>query len=112
MVGDKKVGEIFCGIQEVVLSSLLAVQKTVIQDDRCFELYGYDVMIDNDLRPWLLEVNASPSLAASTPLDYDLKSALLDDTITVLDCEGYLTGGELRVGGYDLLYRDGERVSP
>lgn len=33
------------------------------------QVFGYDVLIDEDLRPWLLEVNASPSMARENKLD-------------------------------------------
>lgn len=28
----------------------------------CFQIIGVDVFIDNDLKPWVLEVNDSPSM--------------------------------------------------
>ncbi len=37
----------------------------------------YDVLVDETLRPWLLEVNASPSLARDTPLDCEVKDRLV-----------------------------------
>ena len=37
--------------------SLLAVQQVMISDKHCFELYGYDLLIDQDLKPWLIEVD-------------------------------------------------------
>ena len=36
----------------------------------CFEILGMDVMIDNKLKPWLLEVNHTPSFCTDTPFDY------------------------------------------
>merc|ERR1712216_1093777 len=108
----EKVSELFYAIQDVIIYSLLSVQKVMIQDKHCFELYGYDIMISSDLKPWLIEVNASPSLSANTANDYEMKFAMLDDTVTILDFEKYLTGDEVQIGGFDLLYKNGSRISP
>ncbi|XP_072206059.1 probable tubulin polyglutamylase TTLL9 isoform X4 [Excalfactoria chinensis] len=98
---------LFADMDNIFIKSLQSVQKVIISDKRCFELYGYDILIDQDLKPWLLEVNASPSLAASSQEDYELKCHLLEDTLHVVDMEGRLTGKEKRVGGFDLIWNDG-----
>merc|ERR1719446_1961518 len=77
----------------------------MINDKNCFELYGYDMMIDRRLKPYLIEVNASPSISADTADDYELKFGLLDDLLNIIDIEKNLTGKEQHVGGYDLVYQ-------
>lgn len=112
LAGQDVANHLFYEIESIVINALLAVQKVMINDKHCFELYGFDILIDTDYRPWLLEVNASPSLTANTVDDYHMKFGMLDDALTIIDLEKYLAGTEVQVGGFDLLYRDGHRYSP
>ncbi|ETV74521.1 hypothetical protein H257_11044 [Aphanomyces astaci] len=105
--GVARVDRLFYQIQMVIIRSLQSVEKILISDKHCFELYGYDIMIDENLKPWLLEVNASPSLSANTPQDYQLKCGMLNDMLDIIDLETKLKTKEDRVGGFDLVYRDG-----
>lgn len=50
-----------------------AAAESGAPEGTCFELYGFDVLLDGDLQPWLLEVNTGPNLAAPTPLDMHIK---------------------------------------
>ncbi|XP_019907512.2 probable tubulin polyglutamylase TTLL9 isoform X2 [Esox lucius] len=105
--GTKTVEALFKDIDNIFVRSLQSVQKVIINDKHCFELYGYDILLDQDLKPWLIEVNASPSLTASSQEDYEMKCHLLEDTLHIVDMEGRLIGKEKRVGGYDLMWNDG-----
>jgi tubulin polyglutamylase TTLL9 len=97
----------FKQMDDIFIKSLQSVQKIMINDKHCFELYGYDILLDGNLKPWLIETNASPSLTASNQEDNEVKNRLLDDMANVIDMEGRLTGKEKRVGGFDLIYNDG-----
>ncbi|XP_061832362.1 probable tubulin polyglutamylase TTLL9 isoform X2 [Nerophis lumbriciformis] len=105
--GIQVVETLFTEMDNIFISSLQSVQKIIINDKHCFELYGYDILLDENLKPWLIEVNASPSLAPSSQEDYDMKYRMLEDTVNIVDMEKRLTGKEKRVGGYDLMWNDG-----
>ena len=55
-----------------------------MNDKHCFEMYGYDVLVDENCKPWLIEVNASPSLTTTNKADKLLKTKLLNDVMTVV----------------------------
>lgn len=50
----------------------------------CFELLGFDVLIDQNGKPWLLEVNQAPSFATDSDLDHQVKHKVISDTMKLL----------------------------
>lgn len=54
------------------------------QGSHCFELLGIDVMIDTQLKPWLIECNTLPSFGTDSPLDREVKKAVLEQTLRVI----------------------------
>ena len=59
----KSVGEKLFGIQPVL----------------CFEIFGYDFILDNEFNPWILEINNNPGLSISSPLIAKIIPRMIDD---------------------------------
>ena len=51
----------------------------------CFEILGFDVMLDHKLTPYLIEINYTPSFTTDTPLDKFIKKNLIYDTMNLLN---------------------------
>ncbi|KAM9804686.1 tubulin monoglutamylase TTLL4 [Neosynchiropus ocellatus] len=49
----------------------------------CHELFGFDIMLDEKLKPWILEVNISPSLHSSSQLDVAIKGQMIKDLLNL-----------------------------
>lgn len=49
-------------IKDLVIDCFLAGMPTLNPNkrDNCFELMGFDFLIDEDFRVWLIEVNTNP----------------------------------------------------
>ena len=46
-----------------------------------FEIFGYDFMLDEDLRPWMIEVNTNPCLELSSPYLGKLIPAMVENAV-------------------------------
>ncbi|CAG9317785.1 unnamed protein product [Blepharisma stoltei] len=84
-------------IYELVVKAILSVEEILIDNARklglhrnnCFDLFGFDVLLDSNLKPWLLEVNLSPSLATDAPLDLHIKGNLIADAFNLIGVRVY-----------------------
>ncbi|XP_073959548.1 uncharacterized protein isoform X3 [Choristoneura fumiferana] len=66
---------------EASISSL--TKANITSRYNCYELFGVDVLLDEDLKPWLLEVNISPSLHSASPLDIHVKGPLVTAVLNI-----------------------------
>jgi hypothetical protein len=84
-------------IKDVLIKTLIAVEPHIYQATTrctmhrnvCFELFGFDILLDSNLKAWLLEVNISPSLSSSSPLDKQIKTVLICDTLNLVGVTPY-----------------------
>ena len=51
----------------------------------CFEVLGFDVMLDSQMKPWILEVNHDPSFETESALDFKIKRQLISDTLRMVN---------------------------
>eukprot|EP00117_Sycon_ciliatum_P007104 scpid26015/ scgid5637/ Tubulin monoglycylase TTLL3; HOTTL; Tubulin--tyrosine ligase-like protein 3 len=63
--GDKW-DSIYTGMKDAIIGTLLSMQDIVECRKHSFELFGADFMLTEDYRPWLIEINCSPALSATT----------------------------------------------
>lgn len=57
------------------------------EKSRCFEILGFDILIDKNLNPWLLEVNCMPSLSTDSQFDYDLKHSVVKGALKIISLQ-------------------------
>ncbi|CAL8111533.1 unnamed protein product [Orchesella dallaii] len=78
-------------MEEIVVKTLLSAEELITSNTHCmpnrysgYELFGFDIIIDQELKPWLLEVNISPSLHSSSPLDLAVKGPLIKEVFNIV----------------------------
>lgn len=90
------VDKMWADIDDVIIKTLISSHSVLkhnyrtcfpnhIKGSACFEILGFDVMLDRKLRPHVLEVNHSPSFNTDSDLDKEIKSALIYDTLNLVN---------------------------
>lgn len=72
---------IYPGMQKAIVGTMLASQEHMDRRSHSFELFGADFMITEDFYPWLIEINSSPDLGATTSVTARLCPQCLEDIL-------------------------------
>eukprot|EP00039_Didymoeca_costata_P001589 m.53539 g.53539 ORF g.53539 m.53539 type:complete len:1039 (-) comp10871_c0_seq3:472-3588(-) len=78
-------GKMWQRISAIVVLTIISLAAEVPHARNSFELLGFDVLVDDRLKPWLMEVNFSPALSPDCETDYIVKPALLRDIIRLIN---------------------------
>ncbi|KAL4450795.1 hypothetical protein ABPG74_011637 [Tetrahymena malaccensis] len=71
-------------INEIIVHSLKSVQKKIKQNNSCFEIYGFDIIFDEEFNPYLLEVNLSPACSKRNEFISKLQKEMFISTLNIL----------------------------
>eukprot|EP00794_Sanderia_malayensis_P008006 gene8006-8865_t len=95
---DRDTSSLWSNIQDVIVKTILVGEPHVHRayhvcrpcdpvgsESVCFEVLGFDILLDKKLKPWVLEVNRAPSFGTDQPLDYRIKKGMLKDAINILN---------------------------
>ena len=83
---DKKIDvrkNIMEKVKYIISITMKSVREKINQKNRnyCFEIFGYDFMMDTDFNVYLLEINSNPGLEISSPWIKAIVPRMIDDAL-------------------------------
>ena len=68
-------------MKSLIKISFKSVSNKLLKESNilCFEIFGYDFILDNDFKLWILEINNNPGLSISSPVIEKLVPRMMDD---------------------------------
>ncbi|XP_071953341.1 tubulin polyglutamylase ttll6-like isoform X4 [Antedon mediterranea] len=88
--------KIWADMEDVIIKTLISAHPILkhnyrtcfpnhVKGSGCFEILGFDLMLDRKLKPWVLEVNHSPSFHTDAKLDKEVKEGFLYDALCIMN---------------------------
>ena len=101
-------------MQDIIIDTFLSVKKKMNQKGRknCYELFGFDFLLDEDFRIWLIECNHNPYLGTPCEFMRTLVPNMINDMLKiVLDpvLKPKNVSEPERENDFVLLYREGSQ---
>ncbi|KAH8312339.1 hypothetical protein KR044_010282 [Drosophila immigrans] len=89
------VAEFWSNVDDVIIKTVLSAWPVLKHNyhacfpghdtiQACFEILGFDILVDWKLKPYILEVNHSPSFHTNEQVDREVKRPLIRDTLTLV----------------------------
>ena len=83
---------IFDKIDDIIIKTLISCENNLLTaiskycsfQENCFELYGFDILIDENLNCWLMECNLSPNLHFDAPIDLKIKGEMIAEIFDLI----------------------------
>jgi tubulin monoglycylase TTLL3/8 len=96
-------------VKDIIIHSLQAVQDVMDTRKGSMELLGYDIMIDDQFKPWLIEVNSSPTMEYSTGVTKHLAQNVMESIVKVISdyimAPKNVKKKDIDTGDFDLIYK-------
>ena len=83
---------IFEKIDDIIIKTFISCENNLVNaiskycsyQENCFELYGFDILIDEHLNCWLMEVNLSPNLHFDAAIDLKIKGEMIAEIFDLI----------------------------
>ncbi len=101
-------------ICDIMIKTILSITDTAIPlikkfnvtSCNLFEIYGVDILLTDDLQPWLIEFNLNPSLNCDSELDLKIKSKLLTDIFNIVGLVPFTHNEKIQILDKEIIYKD------
>lgn len=95
-----------CSVQPILSHHYKSCQPDDFSNSMCFEILGFDIILDSNLTPYVLEVNHTPSFSTDSPLDFSVKQTVIFDTLRLINLDRNLRKEYKKKQKIDVLRRN------